>query len=676
MNGDEETSTPVQDAPASTTDTPGSQPPSLPKPTAPPPQTTPDPQTATMPEQQPNAQQAPVVLHEAPASGVKGMVNRVLDAISGTQGRQVYTDDQGNKYIQHPDLTGPQKWMRVANYAIQGAAAGLAAGKGQGNMGRAPLAGLQAGQNINQQQRQDDQQQDDEVRNAQIDKANQQMNQLKLAQASLTNSRLQTQIGEEAGQHSRDLEAYYQSQHAIDLGTFKDATNIADLQKAHPEIWKSHFNGNLVRAVPVTDDTGKVTATHFVLLPQDTSGEAMPQGSQFLVYQPNEDPAKPGSMQKVTPSGPMSRGEMDSYNAAAHTAALNDATRIQALSEAKSKQQLTEAQVTEAGDKHTAAPGERAKTQAQTAEAYAAATKNRAEANKANAEANGPGGATSGTPLASYAPAIQRTVQGLADYSVNPATFPTRVNAKAGQLDRETAVGLAKQLDPTYDETQFTSRNRTRQDFASGTARKTINALNTAVSHLDRLSQSGHQLSNGNFQTWNYLRNSAQTLTGDERVSNFKTDANAVANEMATVFKGTGATDQEIKTWKDRVSSSQSPRQIAGTMNEMLELMRGRLGAIDDQWKQSMGKTRDFHILSPASQKILQKLGANDVVETDTSNANTAPQQQAAPQQRQTAPQAQPQQATPPQGATGKARGSDGRDYWVDSTGKTYGVAP
>lgn len=31
--------------------------------------------------------------------------------------------------------------------------------------------------------------------------------------------------------------------------------------------------------------------------------------------------------------------------------------------------------------------------------------------------------------------------------------------------------------------------------------------------------------------------------------------------------------------------------------------------------------------------------------------------------------------ATPPKGATGKAKGSDGRMYWVDSSGKNYGVA-
>ena len=130
------------------------------------------------------------------------------------------------------------------------------------------------------------------------------------------------------------------------------------------------------------------------------------------------------------------------------------------------------------------------------------------------------------------------------------------------------------------------------------------------MQHLDSLSNAADKLDNAGPQFWNYIANKGLTaVAGDPRVTNFNTAATAVANELGTVFKNTGATDQEIKQWRENISSSQSPEQLHGSINTALDLLRGRMEALHNQWEQTMGKPKEIPLLSPNSAKILQHLG-------------------------------------------------------------------
>jgi len=176
---------------------------------------------------------------------------------------------------------------------------------------------------------------------------------------------------------------------------------------------------------------------------------------------------------------------------------------------------------------------------------------------------------------------------------------------------RERIASLVALYDPTFDMTQYGARNAVRRDFTSGKSANNIRSLNTAVKHLESLDRAGKKLDNSSLQLWNKIANTAITQTGDPRVTNFKTAANAVESEMASVFKNMGATDQEIKAWRENLNESQSPQQITGAIHTMIDLMGGRLAALDGQWTTNMGKPRDFAILSKSSKDILRKFGVN-----------------------------------------------------------------
>jgi hypothetical protein len=232
-----------------------------------------------------------------------------------------------------------------------------------------------------------------------------------------------------------------------------------------------------------------------------------------------------------------------------------------------------------------------------------------------------PTGATGENVLANLSPALRESVKGLADYKVDPSSFPTRVMKGSSQLDRATAIGMAKALDPSFDETQYKSRAAVRKDFTSGKAAFNIRSLNTAIGHLDAFAKAGAELQNGSVQLWNRIANSTLNATGDPRVAKFLAAADAVSGEAATIFKGTSGTDQEIKAWREHLSSASSPEQIKATTEQLIELMASRLEALDGQYQSGMNKPRDFRFLNDKSAAILEKLGATHMLELDRAGA-------------------------------------------------------
>lgn len=170
-------------------------------------------------------------------------------------------------------------------------------------------------------------------------------------------------------------------------------------------------------------------------------------------------------------------------------------------------------------------------------------------------------------------------------------------------------MGLASAYDPSFDAKEYGIKMNLRKDFTSGADAKNIASLNTAVQHLNELKQASDGLNNADWQPYNTVANYIIQQRGDPRVTRFNAAATAVQNELATVFKGTGGTDQEIKQWRDNLSSSQSPKQLHSSIDEALTLMSGRLNALQNKYAEGLGKPADFNMISPKSREILGQFG-------------------------------------------------------------------
>lgn len=217
-----------------------------------------------------------------------------------------------------------------------------------------------------------------------------------------------------------------------------------------------------------------------------------------------------------------------------------------------------------------------------------------------------------GSDLLNSLPALDKaTLQSILDYGKNPANLSLRKSAGESQSEREKFLSMAHLIDPTYDETQYGTRSAIKKDFNSGKSAQNIRSLNTAVGHLQTLSDAGTKLENASLPVWNKIANLGITAVGDSRVVAFNTAATAVESELASVFKGMGATDQEIKAWRENINSSQSPAQMKGAIDTAIELMGSRLQALTNQYEIGIGKPKDFRILSNNSRQILEGLGVD-----------------------------------------------------------------
>lgn len=214
-------------------------------------------------------------------------------------------------------------------------------------------------------------------------------------------------------------------------------------------------------------------------------------------------------------------------------------------------------------------------------------------------------GATGEDLLAKLSPKQRTLIKGIANYEIDPNSAKTRGVPAAD------AIILAKQYNPSYDQTQYGTKSGIRKDFTSGTSSKVIRNLNTATGHLEQLDTAIDALNNSDFPALNKVANNLGFQVGSDKLTNFNAVKNAVVGELSSIYKGTGAaTDAEIEHVGQTISSANSPEQLKGFIKQSIHLMGSRLQALQYQYESGIGNPADFEMISPKSQQTFQKYGA------------------------------------------------------------------
>jgi hypothetical protein len=425
---------------------------------------------ATIPENGTPRQGAPTVITPLPHSGVRGFIDKALDSLAGTNRLQIYTDESGQKYIQKPNMTRGQQWLKLGVEGATGAAAGLAAGKGAGNMGRAAEAGVQQGEKIGQEQKQN-------LRSAQVEVANSQILAHQLAEQAFTMGRLKVKASREDMDYSQgQLDNALKPQPdggpgGTLMGTATDLGAAARLLKESPEVMEAQVKRGDVRTVPNYDADGNPAGFHIVMMPPGWGEEVLPPGSAFTVAVP--DPKTPGLFirQEQKSSEPMTLRQQTQYNDAA-TSKIQAAALVKHTADLKLQTEGDEHQ--KAADAHSKElreeqdqPLAEAHTRAQTDAETAAAARSRA-ATQAQANDN--------TDL------VHALVTG------NIA--PDRLGYLLGRKDGQALLSAAVKEDPNLDSSRLAAYPKVYEQFTStkpGTAGAQLNAGATAIKHLKDL---------------------------------------------------------------------------------------------------------------------------------------------------------------------------------------------
>lgn len=179
-------------------------------------------------------------------------------------------------------------------------------------------------------------------------------------------------------------------------------------------------------------------------------------------------------------------------------------------------------------------------------------------------------------------------------------------------------------INPQYDQKVFQARQDYQNSLSSGTISKNITALNTVIPHIDRLNQSLQALGNGQLPLLNSVKNWWAETTGSGAPARAKTDLVATSNEIESVYRSTGGTEEGIRAWRaGQPATSASPDQQKQWVQEGLGLIEGRLSAMGNDYQQNMGQAAPPNrFMSAPNEAIVNRLGGQN-------NNQPVPQQQA-----------------------------------------------
>lgn len=212
--------------------------------------------------------------------------------------------------------------------------------------------------------------------------------------------------------------------------------------------------------------------------------------------------------------------------------------------------------------------------------------------------------------LAALPKDVATLVQGLANYTVNPNTFATRLLKDSPGMTRADAIALTEQYDPSYSEAQYPARQALQTNFASGSYSQNINSLNTGMAHLADIPSAFAKLGNVNFLSGlvNPVKNFfASKAEGSGAPAQASLNINAATGELASIFKSGGASDTEIKNLS-ALSTNSSPAQAKAVTQKAIDLIGSRLNALTDTYTSGMGRAPTASFLSPTNIATLSNL--------------------------------------------------------------------
>jgi hypothetical protein len=171
-----------------------------------------------------------------------------------------------------------------------------------------------------------------------------------------------------------------------------------------------------------------------------------------------------------------------------------------------------------------------------------------------------------------------------------------------------------RSAEPDFDATAWGRRTKMIADFTSGPTSKLIRSLNQAPLHALTLADAYDQLNNydGSHTVNDALTNTEAAMGVKPQLAargKFNAAQPAVADELATLYKGGPGTIPGIEDQKRAFAMGAGPTESNSALSAASELMRDRMETIQEQWKNGMGSVADmFPVISPQAKSALDKL--------------------------------------------------------------------
>jgi hypothetical protein len=546
--------------------------------------------------------------------GLAGILDDFRDAIAGGgTAPQLNQAEDGTKYVTNVPLTGAQKWARIAAEAGHGAAAGLAAGKGAGNMGRGALAGFEVGEHDIGERQQQRQEMNAEARQSMLDKYNIVKLQHDIAAGEFALTRGKTRAQEEDIQFAQGQADREKQLGSADLGTYKNAYSLADVQKQNPTFWKDAYSGRVI-AVPEIGANGERQGVHLFLRTEGINTQPAPQGTKVWRYVPGE---KPGDQPKLVAeelNQPATIAQVDAYNAAAYKQYQSYTTDKQKLADDEATRLLHGAQTKEA--------------EAGVIEKHAQAAKANAEARKARIEAAALSGTNEGGGD------INSQAQALVEGRTAASLLSKRskdYNAIMATADRLSMQQTGHKYDQQEGEIRYDAYKKLVMSYTGdGDHAKTLESFDKFLAHSVDASMAVNSMRNTDVKLvntpWNKLRDLSGSKSSPALTAGLA-KLETVRKEYESFLENNHAlTDEDKKAGQKILDDNGTPAQMQAALKSMAGISVDRLRSADYTFL----RTTHQHVpdlISGDGATALRHFGFNpDSVYAKLNNQQPAPQ--------------------------------------------------
>lgn len=493
--------------------------------------------------------------------GIGGFIDKMVDSLAGTDTSRIRTDPDGNLFIQHETPTRGQQWLKIAGEAIEGGAAGMAAGKGAGDTAKAAEAGIQVAKEnqANQTQQEKDQK---------LEVANSQMMKHQLAAQAFEMDRKKIEAGEHDITFAQNRTDWIKNNGGDFAGHAPDLPGLTKIMRATPNFGKDQAEQDIFEPVQAYTADGKPNGFNLYRMSPGWGDEVEPAGATVHFWNPLTH-----AIEEQHTSQPMKKKDINSLDIAAGNASdrykLDDAHAQEALANAKEKSNPTaKPESQDTIDLH-----------------HAEAERDRSEAGLAQARAKQ---VKSGSVLSDGTPnpRFEAMAQSIYNGDISPAEL--KREAKGAALDPNELMGRAIEIGqangkPFNEETikqeaKFAGNEKT-QAFVNGVDR----VIGTPgqpgyMEQMLNLARQAHLQSGTGAGAVNSLSLAIQRQFGGEAAKNFNTSVTdtrrAIAGLIGNPLLGGGETDQKLKQADEMLGERPTMENLEGAARALDQALR------------------------------------------------------------------------------------------------------
>ena len=193
---------------------------------------------------------------------------------------------------------------------------------------------------------------------------------------------------------------------------------------------------------------------------------------------------------------------------------------------------------------------------------------------------------------------------------------PTVNRSPANKLLLEKAA----QYNPNFNSAMNKTSAAEQIDATSGPQGDQINALNTTMSHMDKLRQTVADLNNGTSPVVNEAKNLyAQQVGGQsqidrqQKLATLETELNAVRREASKVYAPGGGTVSDVEDWKGAFPIAGSRQAQEASLAKLAGMLEDKGNQIGEQYKSGVGSTTGappLQIFSPQTRQLMNTMKA------------------------------------------------------------------